>query len=215
MYKRKKDIFNQPTEDAARHVILTNYAGFTCEERWEVETVEEVAALKNLIPKKARVCDFGIGIGRISKGLLEEMPGINILGVESCDKMLEYSKVYVPKKLQKRLELVRYGDIGDIKTNSVDFAFAIYVLQHIPSEGLESAVLELNRIIKPEGSLYLLNTDKFRAVPMGNPTWYNDRFPQWKVIHKQFDEIKEVEYDSDYMKTILKTHQSKLFRPKK
>lgn len=215
MYQRKKDIFNQPSPESAKQVILTNYAGYTTDVRWEIETHDEVSMLKKNIQPSGKVCDFGIGIGRISKPLLEDMQGISIVGVDSAENMLRYCKEYVPKELQNRLELISFDDIGQIKTDSIDFVICIYVLQHIPANLFEGAVYQLNRIIKPEGLLYLLNTNKFRAVPNGRPTWFNDKFPQWKIIGKYFDEVKDVPYTSAYMRKILETHRSKLLKARK
>lgn len=215
MYIRKQDIFSQPSLEGAKEVILTTYAGYDSGLRWEIETSEEVSALKRHIPEQARVCDFGIGIGRISKPLLEEIPGITITGIDSSQAMLDYCRTYIPEELQNRLELYPYEDIAKIQSDSIDFALAIYVLQHIPSDSFEKAVFELNRIIKPDGSLYLLNTNTFRAVPKGRPTWFNDEFPQWEAIGHYFGEIRDVPYNSTYMRKILRTHSSKLFTPKK
>jgi ubiquinone/menaquinone biosynthesis C-methylase UbiE len=215
MYIRKADIFSQPSLEASKQVILTTYAGYDSELRWELETAEEVSVLERLIPPIGKVCDFGIGIGRISKPLLEDMPGISIVGIDSSPAMLDYCRAYMPHELQNRLELNSYEDISKIKSDSVDFAIAVYVLQHIPAESFEGAVSELSRIIKPDGRLYVLNTDKFRAVPKGRPTWFDDKFPQWDIIGRYFEEITAVPYESAYMKKILRTHSSKLLKPKK
>jgi len=213
MYHRKKDIFNQPTIESAKEVILTNWVK-SSKERWQIEAPEIVSTLKEIIDRDSVVCDFGIGIGRITKPLLEEMPDIRIVGVDAAESMLRYCKDYVPNEYHNRLELLDAKDMNNLSDKSIDFIFSIYVFQHILANEFEDAVKQLHRILNPEGFLYLLNTDKFRAVPMGRPTWYNDKFPQKKVINDYFEEIRDIPYQTDYMKEILKTHFSKLFRPK-
>jgi ubiquinone/menaquinone biosynthesis C-methylase UbiE len=199
----------------AQKIILTNYALFPSDFRWKVETAEEISVLRNYIQDNSVICDFGIGIGRISQELLKEFKNVKIIGVDSSSQMLKLCRQAIGPDYHNRLELLPFKKMKTIKTGSVDFAFSVYVLQHVPTNLFEPALMELRRILKPEGLLYLLNTYTRCVVDGGKEKFfYNDGIRQLDVISRYFTKSLDVMYESLYMQIILKTHFSALFRPK-
>lgn len=212
--KRNNPFFVRSINDAKK-VILAPFNSYSSEQRWKVETKYELSALRSYIQDNHVICDFGIGIGRISKEILEEFPDVRIVGVDSSTRMLNLCKKTIQSTLHDRLQLTPFKKLKDIKTGSVDFAFSIYTLQHLPANIFEQALRELRRIIKQGGYLYLLNGYVRGVVD----TWkkqqfYDDGVCQLDVISRYFAEVKDIKYESEYMQDILKTHFSKLFLAK-
>lgn len=69
----RPDVFDGTDIDSAMRIILTEEAGTTTEERWQRETpylVNEIGRALEL-DAQSRVLDYGCGIGRIAKGLID------------------------------------------------------------------------------------------------------------------------------------------------
>jgi len=199
----------------AKKVILTPFAFFSSDDRWESETEYELSELRKHIRDYYIICDFGIGIGRISKEILREFQNVNIVGIDSSPQMLNLCKQRIDSIYYDRLQLLLFKKVQTVKTASIDFAFSIYTLQHIPTNLFERALMELRRVIKPEGLLYLLNMYDRCVIDGGKKKQYfDDGIRQLDVISKYFEEVQDVKYESEHMREILKTHFSKLFRPK-
>lgn len=77
------EIFAVPDEHAAKNIILTPQAGQSPEERWQRETpyLVELVASNMTIAADALVVDYGTGIGRMAKALIERF-GCRVLGVD-------------------------------------------------------------------------------------------------------------------------------------
>lgn len=156
-------MFNSPNMEAAKAVILCGEpsGSITTEERWEKETpylVEECGKHLN-ISSDTWVLDYGCGIGRMAKGLIDKY-GCHVIGVDFSGPMRDLAPKYVesdnfvvwsPETLGRMIE----------RGVRVDCAIAIWVIQHIfyPSEALKL----INGAMKPEALFYTLNST--RAVP--------------------------------------------------
>jgi len=213
--QENRNPFNTDKIGDAKRFILTGDGTISSDYRWQVETEYTMTALRRFIKNHDVICDFGIGIGRISKEILEEYKNVHIIGVDSSDKMLNLCKKNIPSNYYGRLQLIRFDRMKHIKSQSVDFIFSIYTLQHIQADLFETALKQLKRIIKPSGFIYLLNSyDRLVTTDGPGKQWYDDNLPQIDIISKYFEEVQDVKYDIEYINAILKTHFSKLFRPK-
>jgi predicted SAM-dependent methyltransferase len=54
-----------------------------------------------------------------------------------------------------------------IPSRSVDFVYALYVLQHVSADLLDSVVSDFFRILKPGGKIFVINNKK-RVVAIYN-----------------------------------------------
>ena len=71
--KYTPEIFEKKSMEEAKNIILTQEKGTTTAQRWELETpyiTESILSKVSLTPQSL-VLDFGCGIGRISKELIE------------------------------------------------------------------------------------------------------------------------------------------------
>ncbi|MCM8782287.1 MAG: class I SAM-dependent methyltransferase [Candidatus Omnitrophica bacterium] len=221
MQKAHKHILRKTTRvfypfsiEEAQQMILSDVGGFKTDYRWKVETEEQMTKFKKWITPNASVLDFGIGIGRMSRAILKEFPSIEVYGIDDSKKMLTYCIKYIPKEYRQRLRLFHFGQFSRIKDNSIDFAFSLYVLQHVASSQFEKAIQELYRVIKPSGVLYLLNSNHRIAFDNKHAAAFDDGIDQLKLIKQYFEEKEDVTYESEFMKIILKSSFSKLFTKK-
>ena len=89
-------VFRQRDLQAAKEIILNPAPDMTTDERWEFETravVEEMGRAMQL-DATSRVLDYGCGIGRIAKALIERY-GCSVLGVDISADMRRFAVDYV------------------------------------------------------------------------------------------------------------------------
>jgi ubiquinone/menaquinone biosynthesis C-methylase UbiE len=172
-------LFDRKTISSAKRVILTPFRGLSTEERWELETAQVLSVLDEYLKRAHVVLDFGVGIGRISRAILEKYPNIKVIGVDSSEAMLDFCREYIPRKYfnEGRIQLYNFSQMSSIQTNSVDFILAIYVLQHVSMNVLGETLEHLQRILKPSGYLYVLNHyGRLSVDEDSHPTGY---FAKW------------------------------------
>ena len=89
-------IFDAADLESAKFVILTPTPDMTTNERWEAETRNLVGLLGRIMPLDGNSCvlDYGCGIGRLAKGLIDRY-GCRVVGVDISARMREFAREYV------------------------------------------------------------------------------------------------------------------------
>ena len=108
------------------------------ESRWKKETsyLAQLWQEKNLLKAGSTAVDFGCGIGRLSKTMIESF-NATVIGVDISLSMLRYALQYVAST-----NFVAMPRPALDKLNvQVDFAASVWVLQHCPF--IEEEVAEL------------------------------------------------------------------------
>lgn len=157
------------------------YHGTSVSERFIRETSAVIRACDSHLRHAERVVDYGIGVGRITKAVLDAYPHIHVVGVDSSENMLAHAASYIPAHYQDngRVDLLLPQSLPKIESGSVDFIFAIYVLQHVSSELVPGVLGQWKRILSDDGKLYVLNGKK-RAVPR------MEHMSTYRVLRKLF-----------------------------
>ena len=155
-------VFDAATIAQAKRVILTAEAS-TTEERWAKETpyLAELAGSELRLGRRSVVLDYGCGIGRLAKALIERF-GCRVVGVDISASMRALAVGYVDSDrffaaAPAMLDMLTERGV------LVDAALAVWVLQHCerPAED----IARLHRAVRPEGALFVVN-NRQRAVPM-------------------------------------------------
>lgn len=123
--------------------------------------------LRHLKPKANRLyLDIGCGTGNYSAELYKK--GFQIIGIDPSKKMLEKAKASYPQ-LDLRLGSAEHTGLSK---NSIDGIFGTLTIHHW--DNLETAFLELSRVLKPKGKIVL-----FTSTPQQmQGYWLNYYFPK-------------------------------------
>ena len=159
---------NVETVDDAVQIILTPDAGISSHHRWKTEAPFLMEILARHIKAKSLVFDFGCGIGRMAKPLIE-MLQCRVVGVDISPNMrgLAASCVESGDFLAMPPEMLDL--LGD---ETFDAALSIWVLQHCLE--LEADISHITRVLKTGGVLFLLNNLFSRALPSNDGRWLDD-----------------------------------------
>ena len=163
------EVFNQASIEDAKKIILTAEDSST-QERWEKESPYISQRIINFmdITKETLIVDFGCGIGRISKELIQRQ-GCRVIGVDISKSMRSQALEYVN---DERFTTVSPDLLVQMmkKGLKVDGVISIWVLQHIPQPQQQLNILY--HLLEKNGKLFILNN--LRSALPTNVGWVNE-----------------------------------------
>jgi SAM-dependent methyltransferase len=156
-------IFEAKNEEDAKSIILTNEgAGADTATRWALEAPYVLEMLRAAIPlgPDALVVDYGCGIGRISRALIEAC-GCAVIGVDISPAMCRMAGEYVASERFLAVSPAQF-DVLTAAGLRADAALAVWVLQHClaPADDIG----RMARGLRSDGHVFVLNMTK-RAIP--------------------------------------------------
>ena len=183
-------IFESPDVAAAMAIILTPEPGTTTEERWRIETPYLAAQMAERLDLNANslVLDYGCGVGRLSKALIERT-GCFVIGVDMAQRMRELAPAYVgsarfmvvsPESLDALIE----------RGLKMDFGFASWVLQHCLE--VERDIERIADALGPMARFFMVN-NLLRAVPT-DQGWVHDGKSVEVLLSTRFDALERYRF---------------------
>lgn len=113
---------------------------------WGQESIDRFISL---LPRGASVLDLGCGSGIRSKDLADA--GLNVLGIDFAERMIEIAKKKVPKADFRVLDVCDMASL----TKKFDGIFAMAILLHFPKKEVRSILKQIKGSLKNDGYLYL------------------------------------------------------------
>jgi SAM-dependent methyltransferase len=184
----RPEIFNVGDLDGAKSIILTPERGRTTDERWTLETpyLADLIAMQTRLGPDSVVLDYGCGIGRMSKALIEKT-GCRAIGADISNEMRAMAPGYVGSERFIACEPAALSQFGA----RCDVAIAVWVLQHCPAFDLDLAIIR--HVLKPEGLLVIVN-ELGRCVPT-NGGWADDGRDLQAEVARDFGMVAEGRLD--------------------
>jgi SAM-dependent methyltransferase len=101
------------------------------------------------LPKETLVLDVGCGCGRDTKYLMDR--GINTIGIDLSEKVIEEARSYVPKATFLRM------DMRNLKFEDSQFGgiLAMASILHIPKSETPDLLAEFQRVLRNNGILFI------------------------------------------------------------
>ncbi len=178
------DIFEVRSIEEAKRIVLTAEDS-TTEERWRVETPYLAESIGEYLKPDASslIVDYGCGIGRIAKELIERY-GCSVIGVDISTSMRQLAPGYVGNA---RFATCSWSAVDAQIDHGlrVDAVIAIWSLQHSPK--VADDIARIARALKPDGHLYVCNLD--RAVVPTDVGWIDTGFDIKALLADAFVEI--------------------------
>jgi len=170
MFTYNPEIFSVGDEAQAKAIILTA-ENSTTQARWEQETPFLCSLIRGQIALGADsvILDYGCGIGRVAKALIEGY-GCRVIGVDISPSMRSLSVGYVNSDRFFACAPEMLGFLVD-QGLRFDLAISIWVLQHCLNPAADIQLLR--DALKPAGRLFVVN-NVHRAVPTKEGGWVDD-----------------------------------------
>lgn len=158
---------NVETVDDAVSIILTPEAGMTSRNRWNKETPYLMELMRPFIADRNYVLDYGCGIGRLAKPLIQ-MWHCTVVGVDISPNMRALATSCVESD---QFFALSPDMLWHITPRMFDAAIAIWTLQHCLE--LKKEIERIRDMLKPGGCLFVVNNTQ-RVVPTNVGRWIDD-----------------------------------------
>ena len=180
----RPEIFDVKDVASAMNIILTPEVGTTTEERWQYETpflVDEMGRETGL-DDRAFVLDYGCGIGRIAKGLIERY-GCRVIGVDISAGMRELAPRYVASD---RFAVCSPEMFDGMVARGLraTHACACWVIQHCVAPQVD--LKRIDSALSAGGQLYIVSST-YRCVP-SDAGWVDDGVSMEDLFTARFDQ---------------------------
>ena len=175
-------IFDVETIEDAMQIIVTPEAGMTSRHRWAVETPYLISLIDRHLITRSIVLDYGCGIGRLAKPIIEAY-GCEVIGVDISPNMraLAESRVNDYRFMTLPPEMLHL-----LRPEACDLAIAVWTLQH--TFGIRLDVDRIAKMLRPGGKLFVVNNIG-RVVPTSGG-WIDDGVDVRAVLQDQFTELE-------------------------
>jgi len=192
-------IFDAADAESAKTVILNPVPDMTTAERWEVETRNLVDRLGRIAPLDGNSCviDYGCGIGRLAKGLIDRH-GCRVVGVDISARMRELALEYVqsdrfsacsPEELDQRVA-------DGLRATH---ACACWVIQHCLEPAADLA--RIDAALAGGAWFFVLNSN-LRWVPTDRG-WLQDGISVEELLAARFEVVAKVDNPAEVVSPIL------------
>ncbi|MDE1828526.1 MAG: class I SAM-dependent methyltransferase [Candidatus Micrarchaeota archaeon] len=184
------DCFNVEDVQHAKNVILGAVGDDPIEqmeERWKTETpwLTSEIAYKLCLNPEMTVVDYGCGIGRLAKGLIEST-GCKIVGVDISSSMRALALEYVDSPNFSTISPLVWRTMV-LDGTRFDSAYSVWVLQHCAYPGQIADTLKISLV---DGGLFYVVDENDRFVPT-NAGWVDDRISVEESLNKRFSLVEK------------------------
>src|SRR5215471_10972590 len=195
------EVYNVVDENSARQIILTNDGERAdTATRWAAETPYLIELFQNTLDLRSDtlLLDYGCGIGRISKAIVEAF-GCSVIGLDASANMRKLALDYVDSDRFTTVSPAQFDTLVAAGLR-VHAAIAVWVLQHCFSPGDDIA--RIRRGLVPAGSCWVMNMSE-RAVPAVREgmdirdgfCWVSDGVDIPALLRAEFDVVAAGEPD--------------------
>lgn len=172
-------IFNVGDIRSAKNIILTPDSSLGTDARWQKETpyLVDLIASRHTLDQNSLVLDFGCGIGRMSKALIERF-NCFVVGVDISTNMRALAPTYV----QSDRFMTCHPSSLHVLNLKFELTVAVWVLQHC--RDVQEDVANIHYFMAKYGKLFIVN-DERRIVPT-TIGWVNDGKDLKEILKAQF-----------------------------
>lgn len=177
------------TLDDAKRIILTPECGLSTEERWQYETPHIVDLIQHQVRLFADtvVLDYGCGIGRIARELIDRSR-CRVIGADISPNMRALAASYCKSERFMACD----PDMLVLIRPTATLAVAVWVLQHVAD--LHHQIGIIRRMLFGSGVLFVVNERRNRFVPTA-AGWINDHVDVKARLEAEFRVLAEGKLD--------------------
>jgi ubiquinone/menaquinone biosynthesis C-methylase UbiE len=119
---------------------------------------------KNLL--NGRILDLGCGTGEFLREIKREFPNTEVIGVDKKNYGIDFNGRLVNSSVGRRLE--------GIESESIDLVVSSALFQWLSNSEIDSAYVEINRILKREGHAFVFPSASQEYLVERGPNFLDD-----------------------------------------
>jgi SAM-dependent methyltransferase len=166
------------TVDEAVAIITTETEGLSAQRRWNEETPALIALMEPYLEPGSLVLDYGCGIGRLAKPLIEKC-SCQVVGVDISPNMRALAASCVNSASFTAMDPVMFDALFQYSSIKFDAAIAVWALQHCID--LDRAIARIRDQLTRGGHLIVVNNTG-RCVPVEGGEWADDGVDTHRTI---------------------------------
>ncbi|MBI1782727.1 MAG: class I SAM-dependent methyltransferase [Sphingobacteriales bacterium] len=131
------------------------------EQKFKMALIEQAAILPH-----HRILDFGIGTATLSLMIKETKPSSEVTGVDVDEKILSIAAKKI-KKAKAKIFITKYDGVKlPYSESCFDRVLTSLVFHHLTAEQKHNSLVEIKRVLKPNGELHIADWGKASSVLM-------------------------------------------------
>ena len=155
------------TVEEAAHIIVTPTEGMTAKHRWDNETPGLMRSISDYIMPESHVLDYGCGIGRLAKPMIE-MLKCRVVGIDISPNMRALAASCVNSPHFFALDPAMFDML---KLDNFDAVVSVWALQHCID--LKEVLDRIRGALMTEGMMFVANNHT-RCLPVEGGEWADD-----------------------------------------
>ena len=193
-----KEAFAVVTLEQAMNTVLSTDPSNPDKFNNETTFLIDIIAKQNIINSKSMVLDFGCGMGRVSKKIID-MFDCRVIGVDISNSMMQLAHTYIMKPYNFKT-INSYN-----RPNSIDVCISTFVLQHVEDPKKEIDLICSN--LKQDGYLVIVNENN-RLVPCEinanhHVIWKDDGFNVFAEIETKLNKVYSIQYMNSHVDVVF------------
>jgi ubiquinone/menaquinone biosynthesis C-methylase UbiE len=207
-----KQVFDTTDLEVAKNICLSKDSKYPNKFKEETKFLIDFLKNKKIINSKTYFGDFGCGMGRVSREIIENFD-CNIVGFDISSHMLLLAQQYL--EYHDKFKIQKYKKNYKWSGDKFDVFLASFVLQH--SEHPQEDIDFIYNNLKDDGILILIN-EKERLVPVdikdGYAVWEDDKINITDLISKKYKNIGYFNYYNKDMQSLSLWSKNDLIKKK-
>lgn len=185
----RPEVFDVPDLQRAKEIILTPLDHVTAEQRWEIETPRMTALLGEAlrIQPGHLILDYGCGVGRLAKPLIEKHT-CAVIGTDISLSMMQLAPDYT-RRTTFSIVHPHMLDVLNTRGPLFDSAYSVFVIQHVPNP--QEDIRRISGALKPGAPFCVVNA-RWRCVPT-DIGWVNDEIDIIALLRENFSEVNVID----------------------
>ena len=161
-YTYKPDFFEPENFEHAKRIVI-GYGNIETPDKWIEETkwIIELLANYNFLNTDSIVVDWGVGVGRVAKEIIDTF-GCKVIGVDINESMLAYATEYCNSPNFIGISPSEFQNY----TGEITNAISIWALQH--SITVQEDLDIIKSKLTPTGRLFIFEA-RYRTIPVERP----------------------------------------------
>jgi ADP-heptose:LPS heptosyltransferase/SAM-dependent methyltransferase len=184
---QEHNLFKPKSFEEGKNAVVGNCNGITMQDRWKAETPAFAKKILHFAKREAEILDYGCGVGRIAKEILNQNPTVWVTGIDASQNMLIQAFDYV--QTNRFLGILP----EQIRDQKFDIAYCVYVLQHVPAIEIREILSRIYSHLKDDGFFIYCSSNYRMAIRFDGKGFFDDRFLGVNLqeeIERFFDEYQ-------------------------